>query len=165
MGAAAAFGVAFERCPECGGAWMDEAAFNALLQRRHSAPEGRSGRRRGPDEYPLRPRLGGLIKIAAAGALVFAVAVGLAGYYLVWPMLSRGLPGNLVKAGKETVTKQIEAAGVPKDITTWAKESAKKEIERTAREKLGLPASKTPAAGETAGAGGDTGKAEGSEAD
>jgi hypothetical protein len=81
-------------------------------------------------------------------------------------LLSRALPGgDLAKMGKEAVTKQIEAAGVPKDISTWAKESAKKEIERTAREKLGLPAGKTPAGGEAAAAEGNAGKAEGSEAD
>ncbi|GAA0557827.1 hypothetical protein GCM10008942_02880 [Rhizomicrobium electricum] len=140
---------------------MDEVAFNALLRQRSSSQHGRSDRRLGADGRRARPRLG-LFKLAAAGAAVFAVAVGLAGYYLVWPLLSHGLSGNIAQKGREAVTKQIEAAGVPKDITTWAKETAKKEIERTAREKLGLPAGKTPANGEAAAEGG---KAEGSEAD
>lgn len=145
---------------------MDETAFNALLARRHSPHDHRSGGRREHDGFSPPPRLGRLLKLAAAGVLVLAIGVGLAGYYLVWPLVSRGISGgNLAKAGKDAITKQIEAAGVPKDISTWARESAKKEIERTAREKLGLPAKETPTSGEAATAKSDAGKAEGSEAD
>lgn len=139
MGTEAAAGQPFERCPQCGGAWMDQSTFERLLQARQGSSHSRQSYPAGLGEFIEPHRLRSVLKIAAAGLLVLVVAVGLAGYYVVWPLVSKNFSSErLTTIGKNAVKEQAKSLGVPTDLGNWARETAKKKITETAQE-AGLP--------------------------
>ena len=143
MGTETVVGQSFERCPVCGGAWMDTGTFERLLQARPARSHSRQSYPAGLGELTEPRRLRSLVKIAAAGILVLAVAAGLAGYYVVWPLVSKNFSSERLAAiGKNAVKEQAKSLGVPTDLGTWAREAAKKKITETARE-AGLPVNET----------------------
>ncbi len=144
---AAAGEISFEQCPQCGGAWFEEGQFEALLgSREQSDRTSRDGSHQDHDSIegllPAR-QLRTLLKVGAAAAVALALIVGLAGYYVVWPLLTRtAASGTLTRIGSEVVGKPLAA---PADVGTWAQQTAKKTAEDALRKAVGLPAKEAAA--------------------
>jgi Zn-finger nucleic acid-binding protein len=136
--------VSFERCPQCGGAWLNENAFEELLQSGARSAGQPGGYRSAPwtqgEGVGIPRRVKSLLMLAAAGAVALVTVVGVAGYFLVWPLVSQGLKsGTFAKVGSEVVGKEMKALGVPADIGAWAQATAKKKVDDTVRNAVGLP--------------------------
>lgn len=137
-------GASLQHCPRCGGAWLYENAFEQLLR---SSQQSHRASQSYPPDYRLGDKdrqMPGAVKklllIATTGALALVFLIGLAGYFLIWPLVSPGLKsGTLAKTGSEAVAKEMKSLGVPTDIGAWATQTAKKKVDETLRNAVGLP--------------------------
>lgn len=124
---------------------MDTETFEYLLQARPHGNQRQSHHAFtvGLSEVIEPHQLKNLLMVAAAGILVLVVAVGLAGYYVVRPFVSKNFNSErLTSIGKSAVKEQAKSLGVPTDLGSWARETAKKKITETAKE-AGLPLNET----------------------
>ncbi len=141
---------AYEQCPKCGGAWMEADRFEALLasRQRYARTAGpHDGHSSYDDILPARG-FRSLVKLGIAAAAGLILIVGVAGYFVVWPLVKSTVTnGTLTKLGAEVVGKQGKALAVPTDIGAWAQQTAKKTAEDAMRKAVGLPVKE--AAGET----------------
>jgi Zn-finger nucleic acid-binding protein len=141
----------FEQCPKCGGAWIQAGQFEALLaskERHIRSSAHHEGHSSFGDVLPAR-QFRTLLKAGAAAAAGLVLIVGVAGYFVVWPLVKSTVTnGTLTKIGAEVVGKQGKSLAVPADIGSWAQQTAKKTAEDAMRKAVGLPV-KEAAAGET----------------
>lgn len=81
-----------------------------------------------------------LWKAAALASVGLALIVGLAGYFVVWPLVKSTVTNEtLTKLSAEVVGKQGKSLAIPADIGAWAQQTAKKTAEDAMRKAVGLP--------------------------
>ena len=127
----------FEQCPSCKGAWFDQGKFERFLQS--------LDRRQAPlDPLPfVRPRallfgMGRLLNSAIAALIVITVGIGLAGYFVVLPVLSRAVDvgsqmiGRAVPSAEEMLRSEIKVRipQAPADLAGMAQQIKKEAVDR-----------------------------------
>jgi len=144
--------VVFEQCPKCQGAWLEQDQYEALL--RATGP-GQS--RRAPNDggatHPLLAALplewrrpGLLVKAFAAAAALIVLVVGLAGYFVVWPLLSHSpgfATGVIAKAfpnAQKAFSERAKSLTLPTATEAFNKvdQAAKQAIDRAANSAKGM---------------------------
>lgn len=128
---------AFEQCPSCKGAWFDQGKFEPFLQS--------LDRRQVPlDPVPFaRPRAfpfgtGSFFRSAIAAFIVVTIGIGLAGYFVVWPVLSRAVDvgsqmiGRAAPSAEEMLRSGINVRipQAPADLADMAQQIKKETIDR-----------------------------------
>lgn len=127
----------FEQCPSCKGAWFDQGKFEPFLQSfdRRQAP---------PIPVPFaRSRalpfgMGRLLNSAIAALIVVTVGIGLAGYFVVLPVLSRVVDvgsqmiGRAVPSAEEMLRSEIKVRipQAPADLAGMAQQIKKEAVDR-----------------------------------